>query len=164
AHKIAPAIAVGCPFVLKPASLTPVSALLIGEVLSEADLPLGAFSILPTRRETSRALVDDERLKLLSFTGSPAVGWDLKAKAGKKKVVLELGGNAACIVDETADLEDALGRLLVGAFYQSGQSCISVQRILAHESVYDELRDELVRRTQALVVGNPLDDATFVGP
>lgn len=164
AHKIAPAIAVGCPFVLKPASLTPVSALLIGEVLSETDLPPGAFSILPTRRETSRAFVEDERLKLLSFTGSPAVGWELKAKAGKKKVVLELGGNAACIVDETADLDDALGRLIVGAFYQSGQSCISVQRILAHESIYEKLRDELVKRTQALVVGNPLDEATFVGP
>ncbi len=164
AHKIAPALAVGCPFVLKPASLTPVSALLIGQVLSETDLPPGAFSILPTRRETSRAFVEDERLKLLSFTGSPAVGWDLKAQAGKKKVVLELGGNAACIVDETADLQDAVARLVTGAFYQSGQSCISVQRILAHESIYAELRNELVIRTQALVVGNPLDEMTFVGP
>jgi acyl-CoA reductase-like NAD-dependent aldehyde dehydrogenase len=164
AHKIAPALAVGCPFVLKPASLTPVSALLIGEILSETDLPPGAFSILPTRRETSRAFVEDERLKLLSFTGSPAVGWDLKSRAGKKKVVLELGGNAACIVDETADLDDAITRLVTGAFYQSGQSCISVQRILAHESIYPKLRDELVKRTQALVVGNPLEEGTFIGP
>lgn len=164
AHKIAPALAVGCPFVLKPASLTPVSALILGEILSEADLPHGAFSILPTRREAASALVSDDRLKLLSFTGSPAVGWELKAQAGKKKVVLELGGNAACIVDETADLDDAITRLITGAFYQSGQSCISVQRVLAHESVYERLKSELVRRTKELVVGDPKSEATFVGP
>lgn len=164
AHKIAPALAVGCPFVLKPASLTPVSALILGEILSETDLPEGAFSILPTRREAAHALVEDDRLKLLSFTGSPAVGWELKARAGKKKVVLELGGNAACIVDETADLDDAVSRLVTGAFYQSGQSCISVQRILAHESVYTRLRDELVRRTAALIAGDPKSETTFIGP
>lgn len=164
AHKIAPALAVGCPFVLKPASLTPVSALLIGEVLGETELPPGAFSILPTHRDASRPLVEDPRLKLLSFTGSPAVGWDLKSQAGKKKVVLELGGNAACIVDETADVSDAVSRLLVGAFYQSGQSCISVQRILAHVSIYRTLRDELVRRTQELVCGDPRNEATSIGP
>jgi acyl-CoA reductase-like NAD-dependent aldehyde dehydrogenase len=164
AHKIAPALAVGCPFVLKPASLTPVSALLIGEILSETELPEGTFSILPTRRDAADAFVEDPRLKLLSFTGSPEVGWALKARAGKKKVVLELGGNAACIVDETADLDDAVSRLVVGAFYQSGQSCISVQRILIHESVYERVRDQLVDKTEALITGDPHHEETFVGP
>jgi acyl-CoA reductase-like NAD-dependent aldehyde dehydrogenase len=135
AHKIAPALAVGCPFVLKPASLTPIGALLIGEVLAETDLPPGTFSILPCRRDGADLFTVDERLKLLSFTGSPAVGWDLKSRAGKKKVVLELGGNAACVVDLSADIPDAVERIIFGAFYQSGQSCISVQRILVHEQI-----------------------------
>src|SRR6185295_6523534 len=112
-----------CPFVLKPASLTPIGALVIGEVLAETNLPLGAFSILPCRRDGAALFTEDERLKLLSFTGSPEVGWDLKARAGKKKVVLELGGNAGCIVDADADLDDAVQRIVFGAFYQSGQSC-----------------------------------------
>lgn len=164
AHKIAPALAAGCSFVLKPASRTPVGALLIGEVLAETDLPQGAFSILPTTRDTADLLVTDTRIKLLSFTGSAAVGWDLKARAGKKKVVLELGGNAACIVDQDADLDDAVRRLVFGAFYQSGQSCISVQRILGHDAIYAELRDRLVAATTALVVGDPRDETTFIGP
>jgi acyl-CoA reductase-like NAD-dependent aldehyde dehydrogenase len=164
AHKIAPALAVGCPFVLKPASLTPVGALLIGEVLAETDLPEGAFSILPCRRDGAALFTEDERLKLLSFTGSPGVGWDLKARAGKKKVVLELGGNAAVVVDEGWDLDDAVERIVFGAFYQSGQSCISVQRILAHESVYEELREKLVEATRELRMGDPKDDDTFIGP
>jgi acyl-CoA reductase-like NAD-dependent aldehyde dehydrogenase len=162
--KIAPALAVGCPFVLKPASATPVGALLIGDVLSEADLPEGAFSILPVRRDGAELFTEDERLKLLSFTGSPAVGWDLKARAGKKKVVLELGGNAAVIVDADADLRDAVERIVFGAFYQSGQSCIGVQRILAHESVYAELREQLTQATQALKMGDPKDPNVFIGP
>ena len=137
AHKIAPAIAVGCPFVLKPASRTPIGALVIGEVLAETDIPEGAFSILPCSRDGADLFTTDDRLKLLSFTGSPDVGWKLKANAGKKPVVLELGGNAACIVDQDADLDDATDRLIVGAFYQSGQSCIGVQRIMVHETVYD---------------------------
>ncbi len=164
AHKIAPAIAVGCPFVLKPASLTPVGALLIGEVLAEAELPFGAFSILPCRRDGANLFSTDERFKLLSFTGSPEVGWDLKRRAGKKKVVLELGGNAACIVDADADLEDAVARLIVGAFYQSGQSCISVQRILIHEAIYDTLRDRLIAATRKLQSGDPKLESTFIGP
>ncbi|HWP64795.1 MAG TPA: aldehyde dehydrogenase family protein [Candidatus Limnocylindria bacterium] len=164
AHKMAPALAVGCPFVLKPASYTPVGALLIGEILAETDLPRGAFSILPCRREGAEQFTTDERLKLLSFTGSPEVGWALKARAGKKKVVLELGGNAAVIVDETADLADATSRIVFGAFYQSGQSCIGVQRIFAHASVYDELRERLVAATRALRMGDPKDEATFIGP
>jgi acyl-CoA reductase-like NAD-dependent aldehyde dehydrogenase len=164
AHKMAPALAVGCPFVLKPASYTPVGALLIGEVLAETDLPPGAFSILPCRRDGADLFTTDARVKLLSFTGSPEVGWALKAKAGKKKVVLELGGNAAVVVDEGADLADATERIVYGAFYQSGQSCIGVQRILAHESVYAELRDRLVAATRALRMGDPKDEATFIGP
>ncbi len=164
AHKVAPALAVGCPFVLKPASRTPVGALLIGEVLAETDLPKGAFSILPAHRDGAELFTTDERLKLLSFTGSPSVGWDLKARAGKKKVILELGGNAACIVDEDADLEDAVSRVVFGAFYQSGQSCIGVQRILVHERVYDEFRERLVTATSALKMGDPKDPEVFVGP
>jgi len=164
AHKVAPAIAAGCPFVLKPASLTPVGALLIGEVLAETELPPGAFSILPCKRDGAERLTTDERLKLLSFTGSPDVGWALKAKAGKKKVVLELGGNAAVVVDETADVDDAVARIVFGAFYQSGQSCIGVQRILAHDDVYDELRERLVEKTRALRAGDPRDETTFIGP
>jgi acyl-CoA reductase-like NAD-dependent aldehyde dehydrogenase len=164
AHKVAPAIAVGCPFVLKPASRTPIGALIIGEVLAETDLPLGAFSILPARRDGADLFTVDDRLKLLSFTGSPGVGWALKARAGRKKVVLELGGNAACVVDKDADLDDAVERLVFGAFYQSGQSCIGVQRIIAHASIYDALKERLVAATNRLVAGDPKDEATFIGP
>ncbi|HVH04914.1 MAG TPA: aldehyde dehydrogenase family protein, partial [Myxococcota bacterium] len=164
AHKVAPAIAAGCPFVLKPASMTPVGALLIGEVLAETDLPAGAFSILPAKREDADRLVTDERFRLLSFTGSPEVGWDLKARAGRKKVVLELGGNAAVVVDLDADLEDAVRRIVIGAFYQSGQSCIKAQRVLVHERVYDDFRERLVAATRALRCGDPRLEDTFVGP
>ena len=164
AHKVAPALAVGCPFVLKPASLTPIGALVIGEVLAETDLPKGAFSILPCSREGANRFTEDDRLKLLSFTGSPGVGWALKARAGKKPVVLELGGNAAVVVDEDADLEDAIERIVFGAFYQSGQSCIGVQRIIVHESLYARFRDQLVEKTKALKMGDPKDESTFIGP
>ena len=165
AHKIAPAIAVGCPFVMKPASKTPLGAIIMGEVLAECDvLPEGAFSILPASRDGADLFTEDERLKLLSFTGSPGVGWALKAKAGKKKVVLELGGNAAVIVDRDADLDDALERIVFGAFYQSGQSCIGVQRVIVHEDVYDRFRDMLVARTKTLKSGDPKDRETFIGP
>ena len=164
AHKVAPAIAAGCPFVLKPASRTPLSALAIGEALAETDLPKGAFSILPCSRDGAELFTTDERLKLLSFTGSQGVGWDLKARAGRKKVVLELGGNAACIVDQDADVDDAVGRLVIGAFAQSGQSCISVQRILVHERIYDEVRDKLVAATRGLKCGDPRDEQAVVGP
>jgi acyl-CoA reductase-like NAD-dependent aldehyde dehydrogenase len=164
AHKIAPAVAVGCPFVMKPASRTPLGAIIIGEVLAETKLPKGAFSILPASRDGADLFTTDDRLKLLSFTGSPDVGWHLKARAGKKKVVLELGGNAAVIVDADADLDDAVTRVVFGAFYQSGQSCISVQRIIVHESVYDEFRDRLVAKTKTLVAGNPQNEDTFIGP
>jgi acyl-CoA reductase-like NAD-dependent aldehyde dehydrogenase len=164
AHKIAPAIAAGCPFILKPASLTPVSALIVGEILAETDLPDGAFSILPCRREGADLFTTDERLKLLSFTGSPEVGWDLKAKAGKKPVVLELGGNAACIVDHDTDLDDAIQRIIFGAYYQSGQSCISVQRIIVHESIYEDTKARLTTAVNNLIMGDPLEETTFIGP
>ncbi len=164
AHKIAPAIAVGCPFVLKPASRTPLGALVIGDVLAETDLPKGAFSILPCSRDGADLFTTDDRLKLLSFTGSPAVGWELKARSGKKKVVLELGGNAACIVDQDADLDDAVERIVIGAFYQSGQSCIGVQRIIAHEEIYDRLKEALVAATSQLIAGDPKQEDTFIGP
>ncbi|QFT78363.1 aldehyde dehydrogenase family protein [Erythrobacter sp. THAF29] len=165
AHKIAPALAVGCPFVMKPASKTPLGAIIMGEVLAECDiLPEGAFSILPARRDGADLFTVDERLKLLSFTGSPAVGWDLKARCGKKKCVLELGGNAAVVVDHDADLDDALERIVFGAFYQSGQSCIGVQRIIIHEDVYDRFKEMLVEKTKTLVAGDPKDRDTFIGP
>jgi len=164
AHKIAPAIAAGCPFILKPASRTPIGALTIGEILAETDLPEGAFSILPCDRDAAERFTTDSRIKLLSFTGSDTVGWKLKEKAGKKRVVLELGGNAACIVDENVDLEDAVERIVFGAFYQSGQSCVSVQRIIAHQSLYSELKEKLTRAAQDLVAGNPKSEDTFIGP
>jgi len=165
AHKIAPAIAVGCPFILKPATLTPVSALVLGEILAETDLPEGSFSILPCARDGAERFTTDERLKLLSFTGSPIVGWDLKSRAGKKRVVLELGGNAACIIDETwKDHADAIQRLVPGAFSYSGQSCISVQRILIHESIYEPFRDQLVAAVRRIPYGDPRKEETVVGP
>ncbi|NKB23643.1 MAG: aldehyde dehydrogenase family protein [Kiritimatiellae bacterium] len=164
AHKVAPALAVGCPFVLKPASLTPIGALIIGEVLSEADLPEGAFSILPCQRDSADLFTTDDRLKLLSFTGSPEVGWALKARAGKKKVILELGGNAAVIVDEDTDLDDAVTRIIIGAFYQSGQSCIGIQRIVVHERIYESFKEKLVTAAKALKSGDPKDPDTFIGP
>ena len=165
AHKVAPAIAAGCPFVMKPASRTPLGAIIMGEVLAETSLPKGAFSILPCSRDGADLFTVDERLKLLSFTGSPGVGWDLKAKCGKKKVVLELGGNAAVVVDsDTRDIDDAIERIIFGAFYQSGQSCIGVQRIIIHEEIYDHFKSKLVDATKKLKSGNPQDPDTFIGP
>lgn len=165
AHKVAPAIAAGCPFVLKPAAKTPVGALIIGEVLAETDLPKGAFSILPCSNEDAGLLVEDERIALLSFTGG-LVGWDLKARAGRKKVTLELGGNAACIVDDDpgADLDHVVQRLVFGAYYQSGQSCISVQRIYAHAAIYDKLKKKLASAVGKLKMGDPRDEKVFIGP
>jgi len=165
AHKVAPAIAAGCPFVLKPSEKTPVGALIIGQVLAETDLPQGAFSILPIDGAHAAPLVEDDRLKLLSFTGGQ-VGWELKARAGRKKVVLELGGNAACIVDadQGPHLKHVVERLVFGAFYQSGQSCIGVQRIYVHDDIYDALKRRLVAATRKLKAGNPKQPDTFLGP
>jgi acyl-CoA reductase-like NAD-dependent aldehyde dehydrogenase len=164
AHKVAPAIAAGCPFVLKPSEKTPVGALILGEILAETSLPKGAFSVLTSTLEHVKPFIEDPRQKLLSFTGSVKVGWELKARAGKKKVVLELGGNAACIVDRDADVERAVERLIFGAFYQTGQSSISVQRILVHASIYDRVRDALVAKIRTLASGDPKNEETFLGP
>ncbi|WP_329740584.1 aldehyde dehydrogenase family protein [Dyella sp. A6] len=165
AHKVAPAIAAGCPFVLKPSEKTPIGALIIGEILAETDLPRGAFSILTLDGRHATPLVEDERLKLLSFTGGQ-IGWDLKARAGHKKVTLELGGNAACIVDadQAAKLDHVVQRLIFGAFYQSGQSCIGVQRIYAHADIYEALKRKLVAATKKLKAGDPKDKSVFLGP
>ena len=165
AHKVAPAIAAGCPFVLKPAARTPVGALIIAGVLAETALPAGAFSVLPCSNEDAAQLVEDERIALLSFTGG-LVGWELKQRAGRKKVTLELGGNAACIVDADpgADLDHVVERLVSGAYYQSGQSCISVQRILVHSRLYKPLRRKLTEAVGALRMGDPRDPRTFIGP
>jgi acyl-CoA reductase-like NAD-dependent aldehyde dehydrogenase len=164
AHKIGPALACGCPFVLKPASATPISALLLGEILAETELPEGAFSILPVRSGDADALVEDERIKKLSFTGSSAVGWDLRDRARKKHVTLELGGNAAVIIHNDADLEDAVGRCVFGGYYQAGQSCISVQRIYVEREIYDAFRDTFVAAVRKVKAGDPRDEATVVGP
>jgi acyl-CoA reductase-like NAD-dependent aldehyde dehydrogenase len=164
AHKVAPAIAAGCTFVLKPASSTPIGALLMGEVLAATNLPDGAFSILPCPREAADRFATDERAKLLSFTGSPDVGWDLKRRAGRKKVVLELGGNAAAVVEPDWDLEDAVARTVAGAFRQSGQSCIKAQRVYVHESRWDAFREQFVSAVRALRCGDPKDPAVSVGP
>ena len=165
AHKVAPAIAAGCPFVLKPSEKTPIGALIIGEVLAETDLPAGAFSILTLDGKHAGALVEDPRFKLLSFTGGQ-IGWDLKARAGHKKVTLELGGNAACIVDgdQAAKLDYVVERLVFGAFYQSGQSCIGVQRIIVHDDLYDALKKKLVAAVKKLRAGDPKRSDTFLGP
>ncbi|MEO8986651.1 MAG: aldehyde dehydrogenase family protein [Rhodanobacter sp.] len=165
AHKVAPAIAAGCPFVLKPSEKTPVGALIIGEVLAETDLPKGAFSILPLDGDHAAPLVEDDRFKLLSFTGGQ-IGWELKARAGHKKVVLELGGNAACIIDadQGPHLKRVVERLVSGAFYQSGQSCIGVQRIYVHADIYETLKRKLVAATRKLQSGDPADKDVFLGP
>ena len=164
AHKVAPAIAAGCSIVLKPPSKDPLVMLRIAGYLAETSLPKGAVSILPMDRPTGDRMVADDRFKLLSFTGSPSVGWKMKAEAGKKKVVLELGGNAGAIVDETADLDWAVARLAFGAFAYSGQVCISVQRIYVVESIYEDFQRRFVEKVRQLQMGSPLDPATDLGP
>jgi glyceraldehyde-3-phosphate dehydrogenase (NADP+) len=164
AHKVAPAIAAGCSIVLKPPSKDPLVMLRVAEYLAETDLPQGAVSILPMDRPTGDRMVSDERFKLLSFTGSPSVGWKMKADAGKKKVVLELGGNAGAVVDASADLDWAVKRLVFGSFAYAGQVCISVQRIYVVRAVYDEFERRFLRAVQQLKAGDPSDPATDLGP
>jgi acyl-CoA reductase-like NAD-dependent aldehyde dehydrogenase len=164
AHKIAPAIAAGCSILLKPASKDPLTMLTVTEIIDSVGLPAGAVSVLPMTREPGDKLVADERFKLLSFTGSPSVGWRMKERAGKKKVVLELGGNAAVVLDRTADVDWAVKRILVGGFSYAGQSCISVQRILVHEAIAAAFRERLVAGVATLKMGDPLDPATDLGP
>ena len=164
AHKVAPALAVGNPIVLKPAPQTPLTALMLGEVVLQAGLPAGMVSIVPCTNAVAERLVTDERFKMVSFTGSAAVGWMLKGKAGKKRVVLELGGNAGVIIEPDADLDHTADRCAVGGYAYSGQTCISVQRIYAHEAVYPTFLEKLIQRVGALKAGNPADDSTVVGP
>jgi glyceraldehyde-3-phosphate dehydrogenase (NADP+) len=163
-HKIAPAIAAGNPIVLKPATKTPLSAITLAEIVVRAGLPPEAISVLPMARKTGDRLVTDDRFRLLTFTGSSAVGWDMKARAGTKKIILELGGNAGVIVDETADVEFAARRTAAGGFAFAGQSCIAVQRVYIHDEVFDAFAAKLVRLVEGLKVGDPLDPATDVGP
>jgi acyl-CoA reductase-like NAD-dependent aldehyde dehydrogenase len=161
-HKIAPAIASGCPIILKPASRTPISCLELAKIIDRSELPKGAVSILPMDRETGNLLVTDERFKLLSFTGSPDIGWKMKADSGKKKVVLELGGNAATIITPSTDLKDVLPKSLMGAFAYSGQICIHAQRFIVHSSLYEDFVNELKSLTLNLKSGNPIDTTTDV--
>jgi acyl-CoA reductase-like NAD-dependent aldehyde dehydrogenase len=164
AHKIAPAIAAGCPILLKPPSKDPLTMLTVAEIIEAAGVPAGAVSILPMSRELGDRMVSDERFKVLTFTGSPAVGWRMKDRAGKKRVVLELGGNAGVIVDATADLDWAVRRILVGGFGYAGQVCISVQRMFVHRSIWEPFMERFVEGARALRLGDPLDPATDVGP
>lgn len=163
-HKVAPALAAGNTIVLKPPSRDPLAMLTVAEIIAEAGLPEGAVSVLPMSRELGDRMVSDDRFKLLSFTGSPAVGWRMKEKAGKKKVVLELGGNAGVIVDKSANIDWAVKRAVTGAFAFSGQVCISVQRMFVHEDVWDEFMGRFVAAAGALRLGDPSDPATDLGP
>jgi acyl-CoA reductase-like NAD-dependent aldehyde dehydrogenase len=168
AHKVAPAIAVGTPIVLKPAPATPLVALLLGEVLAETDLPEGSWSVLPVPNEVAAELVRDPRLPVVSFTGSVPVGWSIQESVPRKHVTLELGGNAAVVVgpDQGDDesLSWAAGRIATFAMYQAGQSCISVQRVYAHRDVAAALSERVVEAVGKLVTGDPTDEATDVGP
>jgi glyceraldehyde-3-phosphate dehydrogenase (NADP+) len=164
AHKLAPAIAAGCSIVLKPPSKDPLTMLTVGEIVDSVSLPAGAVSILPMSRELGDRMVADERFKLLSFTGSPSVGWRMKERAGKKKVVLELGGNAGVIVDRTADLDWAVKRTLSGAFAYAGQVCISVQRMYLDDEIREAFLEKFLAGVAALKIGNPIEPVTDVGP
>ncbi|HEX2296642.1 MAG TPA: aldehyde dehydrogenase family protein [Actinomycetota bacterium] len=164
AHKVAPALAVGAPIVVKPATKTPLGALLLGELFCETDLPPGMLSVLPIGGSEAGELAKDARFAKLSFTGSSEVGWNLKAADPRKVVTLELGGNAGVIVHSDADLDNAAQRIAFGGYYQAGQSCISVQRVLVHETVADAFSDKLVEEVAKLKTGDPLDPDTEVGP
>ncbi len=164
AHKVAPAIASGCTMVLKPAPQTPLTALLLAEAVQQAGWPDGALNVIPLSNEDAGLLVTDDRLKMISFTGSGPVGWDIKRRAGKKKVLLELGGNAGVIVHSDADLAYAAERCVTGGFTYAGQTCISVQRILVQRSVFEKFTELLVAGASKLQTGDPLDEATDLGP
>ncbi len=161
-HKIAPAIAAGNPVLLKPARSTPLSVLELAKILDQTDLPKGAVSIFPTDRQTGKQLVTDRRIKMLSFTGSPAVGWKMKQEAGKKKVLLELGGNAGVIVTDTADIDLAVNRCVVGGYAYSGQVCIHVQRIYVQERIFDDFAALFTEKVKNLKFGDPLDPETEI--
>lgn len=162
AHKLAPAIAAGNPIILKPASQTPLAILELARIMHECGLPEGALSILPMTRETASNLVTDPRIRLITFTGSPEVGWKIKEQCGRKKVVLELGGNAGVLVTDTADMQLAVQKCVAGSFAYSGQVCISVQRIYVASSLFEEFTGRFIEATARLKVGDPLDPSTDV--
>lgn len=164
AHKVAPAIASGCSIVLKPSSNAPRTALLLAEIIASSALPEGGFNIIPSSSAEIEQLVVDQRIKLLTFTGSPAVGWDLKSKAGKKRVLLELGGNAGVIVDKGVKLDYVVPRLIQGSYGNAGQSCIAVQRIFVHDDLFGEFERRFLEGTKATPLGDPEDEKTVVGP
>jgi acyl-CoA reductase-like NAD-dependent aldehyde dehydrogenase len=164
AHKVAPAIAAGCSMIIKPAPQTPLTALLLAEVVQAAGWPDGALNVLPLSNEDAGLLVSDDRLKMISFTGSAAVGWQIKKNAGKKKVILELGGNAGVIVHSDADLAYAAERCVAGGFNYAGQTCISVQRILVERSVSGKFINLLLEGVKKLKIGDPLDESCDLGP
>lgn len=164
AHKVAPAMAAGNPIIIKPSEQTPVSAYKLAEIILAAGWPAGGIAVVPCGPKNAAPLVEDERIKLLSFTGSPGVGWALKAKAGIKPVTLELGGNAGTIIHSDANINYAAERVAWGGFSYSGQSCISVQRVYIHHTVYDVFVEALLGRVAALQTGDPLDERTDVGP
>ncbi|MGQ9689531.1 MAG: aldehyde dehydrogenase family protein [Desulfobaccales bacterium] len=164
-HKVGPALAAGNPIIVKPASATPLTAIKLAEVYEEAGGPPGGLQVLPSRADVAERAVADDRLKVLSFTGSAAVGWHLKGRAGRKKVILELGGNAACIIDADADLRQAAHRTAIGAFAHAGQVCIAVQRLLVHRKVFDEfVRTFLDTVARKILAGDPAREDTVVGP
>src|SRR6266849_2553567 len=164
AHKVAPAIAAGCPMVLKPAPQTPLCSLLLAECVQQAGWPDGGLNVLPLSNEDAALLITDERIKLISFTGSVPVGWEIKRRAGKKKVALELGGNAGAIVHNDADLSYAAERCIAGGFGYAGQTCISVQRVLVEQSVYGKFTSLLVEGVKKLKIGDPMEESTDIGP
>jgi glyceraldehyde-3-phosphate dehydrogenase (NADP+) len=164
AHKAAPAIAAGNPIILRPGPRTPVSALKLGQIILDAGWPPDALAVFPCSNDDTLRLVEDERIRLLTFTGSAPVGWMLKARAGRKRVTLELGGNAAVIVHADANVDYAAERIAMGGFAYAGQSCISAQRIYVHASIYDGFAAALVARARALALGDPLDESKDVGP
>lgn len=164
AHKLAPALAVGTSVVLKPPPQCPLTAFLLADIMEEAGLPAGALNVTPCAPEVAQRMVEDDRMKILSFTGSDTVGWKLKSLAGRKQVLLELGGNAPCVVDEHIDLDAVMGPIVTGAWANAGQVCIKVQRILVHASLYDDFVQRFVERTADIGVGDPADEETIVGP
>ncbi len=162
AHKVAPALACGCPFLLKPSERTPLTSLLLGELLMQANMPPGSWSILPCEVQHVPTMVQDPRVRIVSFTGSVQVGWELQARAVGKRVLLELGSNSAVVVEPDTDISEAVSRIVPAAFGYAGQSCISVQRIFLHQSIAAEAIRQLIEKTSALRVGAPLDESTDV--
>lgn len=164
AHKVAPGLATGNTIVLRPSSQVPITSLVLGEIIQEAGYPLGGMNIVPSGYQEAEILLTDQRVKKLTFTGSPAIGWELKKKAYQKKVTLELGGNAAVIIEPDCDWEFALARTVVGSFSYAGQICISIQRLFLHEKIYDRFMTEFAERTKKLKLGDPLKEETDIGP